>query len=694
MTFTIGTDIGGTFTDCVVVDEAGAITTGKSPTTVDNRAVGFFAAIENAAEKLGLSLEGLLAETERLVHATTAGSNALVERTGAKVGLLTTAGHGEAMLIMRGGGRTKGLDVDQMLHIAGTYKPEPIVPPHLIREIPERVDSFGEEVVALDEEAVVEAVRDFAAEGVEGVAVSLLWSFRNPDHERRIRAIVREQLPGAFVSCSHEVAPRLGEYYRTVATVMNCYIGPLMNTYIEDVVSGAEQRSFRRPVLFAQCIGGAMPVETVRQRPLRTLDSGPVSGVVASNFLGDSFEQPNIITTDMGGTTFDISVITANVPRQRASTIVNQYEMYLPRLDVESIGAGGGSIAWLDPASGTMKVGPHSAGADPGPMCYPGGGDKPTVTDANVALGVINPERFLGGRRHLDREASLRGIETLSGQLGITVDETAAGIVRIIDTTMAEKIRRMTVFRGEDPREYVLYAFGGAGPMHAGGFARELGVQAVVIPLGNLASVLSAMGTIAGDVSHVFDRSVRLATPVDVEQLRDGYAELEREAVAQLRSERVDPEDIALVRSASMKYGAQVHDVEVPFPADAGIEEMTESFERIYASRFGEGSGYASAGIVITNLRVHATGSLPRPRIGERGEEEADDAAAGSRSIYWEELGERVETPTISALPALGESVVGPAVIELPDTTVPVRPGQLARSDRWGNLILDLEGDR
>lgn len=687
--YTIGTDIGGTFTDCAVTDAEGRVVTGKAPSTPGNFSDGFFSAIESAAGKLGLSLGELLGQAHSLVHATTAATNAMVQRTGADVGLLSTMGHAEAILIMRGGGRSKGLEVDQLLDLPGTRKPDPIVPRSRIREVTERIDCKGRVVVEMDDDEVRRAIGELLAAGAETIAVGFLWSLVNPAHEQRARELVEEVAPGTFVSCSHEVAPRVGEYYRSVATVMNAYVGPLMSDYVGDIAERAVALGYERPVLFAQCTGGMAPVSEVRRRPLFTLDSGPVSGLVASNFIGTQFGYENIITADMGGTTFDVAVIADNTPRRRESTNINRYEMYVPMLDVESIGAGGGSIAWADPASGTMKVGPHSAGADPGPICYGKGGTEPTVTDADVVLGITDPSRFLRGSDAAALAAAHAGIAGLGERIGLSPEETAAGISEIVDQMMAEKIRRMTVYRGHDPRDFVVFAFGGASPAHAGAFSRELGVKAVVIPIGNIASVLSAMGTVSGDVTHIHDRPTRAVAPFEIGDLRAGFAALEERASAQLADEGFAPAEMAFRRSVSMKYGAQVFDVEVPLRDEDDGDALVGRFEAMYEQRFGRDSGFAPAGIEIIRERVEAIGLLPRPAIAAAPAADGGGAEpVGRRAVYWRERGERVDTPIYAQVSG---SIAGPAVIELPDTTIAVRPGQRIAADAHGNLILTFD---
>jgi N-methylhydantoinase A len=696
MAYSIGVDIGGTFTDCVTVDDDGTIRTGKAPSTPSDFSVGFFDAVVDAGSKLGLELEEFLRGARTLVHATTSGTNAVTERKGSTVGLLATAGHGDAILIMQGAGRTKGLEIDDLLFIPGTSKPEPIVPRERIAEATERVDSRGNIVVPIDEEQTRQQVRNLAAAGVDSIAVAFLWSFLNPVHEQRAREIVEEEAPGVYVSCSHEVAGRMGEYGRIVATVMNSYLGPLMSQYTGQIVERASDSGYERPVLFSQCTGGSVPVSAVKRTPLHTLDSGPVSGVVASSFLGEIFGYPNIITADMGGTTFDVSVISDNTAMHRESTIINKYEMHLTSLDVESIGAGGGSIAWIDPASSTIKVGPRSAGADPGPLAYGQGGTEPTVTDADIVLGIMNPENFLGGRRSLDVDAARKGMEELGKAVGLTAEQAAAGVSQIVDNHMAEKMRRMTVFRGHDVRDFVVFAFGGAGPVHAGAFAKELGVKAVVVPLGDIASVLSALGTISSDVMHVYDANILLRAPFDAQELQDVFTPLDERAIAQLTDEGFDEDSIEIKRTVFMKFGAQIYNTEVDFVGESPAD-LVEKFEEVYEQRFGEGSGYAPAGIEVIAERVYATAGIPRPKVARRNGESNGSAGvvgpSSSRDVWWSEEQDWVSTPIYSGVEGLAtdETVDGPLVIELPDTTIPVRPGQKVSVDGFGNVIIVFE---
>lgn len=411
----IGVDIGGTFTDCVVVFDSGTIITAKTPTTPSDRSIGFFNAIERAAEKLEIPLSALMVRCRRIVHGTTTGTNALVSRDGSRVGLLTTKGHGHATYMMRGSGRTAGLPADELLDISNTYKPTPLVPHDRILEIPERIDADGDEIVRLDENSVREAVLTLKDAGCDAIAISYLWSIKNEAHERRSREIAEEVAPELFVCNGADLVRSVGEYERTVTTIMNAYIGQVMLRYIDAIEKGARERGYKRGVLFAQCGGGAMSAAEARKAPIRTVQSGPVAGIVASRYLAEKINMPNVLAADMGGTTFDVSAIRKGEPLERSSSIFQRLELALPMYDVESIGAGGGSIAWID-SSGRLNVGPKSAGADPGPACY-GGGEDATVTDADVVMGVLDPDQFLHGRMKVDARRSEAAIQRLADQL-------------------------------------------------------------------------------------------------------------------------------------------------------------------------------------------------------------------------------------------------------------------------------------
>ena len=427
MSYYCGVDIGGTFTDCVLVDETGTITLAKASSTPQDFSQGFLDAIEEAARQRGIDPEGIFGEIELLLHGTTVGTNVLVQMRGAKTGLITTRGHRDALVMMRSYGRSAGLPIEKLLHVSRHRKPDPIVPPQLIKEVSERVDWAGDVFLPLNEDEARAAVEELVAEGVDAIAISFLWGFVNPDHERRVKALVQELAPDVFVSCAHELIAKPGEYERTAAAAINCYVGPSTSTYVQRLDGATRERGYTHPLLIMQAAGGVVPANEVAEAPLFTIGSGPVGGVTGATFLADVLGHKNVIACDMGGTSFDVGLVHDGLPISSSETVINQYTFFMPRLLIESIGAGGGSIVWVDEQSGTIRVGPESAGADPGPACYGRGGERPTITDANVLLGRYNPENFLGGRLALDREAAERAMASVAEALGMDVVEAAAG---------------------------------------------------------------------------------------------------------------------------------------------------------------------------------------------------------------------------------------------------------------------------
>jgi N-methylhydantoinase A len=699
MGYLIGVDIGGTFTDCAVVDQEGKVTVGKSPTTPADPSQGFFAAVDVAAAQLGRERRALLAETDRLAHGTTVAINTVVTRTGARVGLIATRGFGDTLKIMDNAGRGIGLPIEELLDFPGSRPPEPFVDPDDVAEVPERIDATGRVVAGLDEARLLAAAQRLAEAGVDAFAVCFLWSIVNPVHELRAAELIRERLPGLEVSLSHLVAPRVGEYPRMLTTVLNAYVAPKMTDYIRKIDEEARRSGYGHGVLFMQSNGGLARVDRVRAQPVTTLQSGPVGGVIATSEFGSVINRPNAITTDLGGTTHDVSVIVDGKPVVADEVTLERHAAYLNVVDVQSIGAGGGSIAWIEESTGALRVGPRSAGADPGPVCYGRGGSEPTVTDADLVLGVLDPNAFLGGRIKLDLPAAREAIGKLAQVLGRSVDECAAGIVRIADEHMSDLMRSMTVRRGLDPRDFTVYAFGGGGGAHAGIYTGGLGIREFVVPLADTASVWSALGVAVADVSAKFEQPVYLTPPHDLSMLKSVLEEVEgrtREATA--GDERyVDRLEIEYF--ANCKYGLQVFEMEAELPqgpvTEATHAALLANFERNYAQRFGAGAGYRDAGIIITGVGVKVHGRVRKPAVVRRSLEsevpDPGDAPSGSREVYWEELSSRVATPVWDGSRLTQSSAVeGPAIIDLPDTTIVVRPGHRATIDEYGNAVVTL----
>jgi N-methylhydantoinase A len=691
--YRIGIDIGGTFTDAVAISPEGKLVVGKVSTTPPTFASGFFGAIDAVAGALGLSTRTLLERTTALAHGTTVGINALVTGDVARTALLTTRGHGDAIRVMAGGGRILGASVEELLDYRLSSRAEPVVPAERVFEINERIDRNGEIVVALRDAEIDAVVDRLLAERVEAVAISYLWSFANPSHEERSAERLRQRAPGIFVSTSAEIAPRIGEYPRTVSTVLNAQIGPLMRGYIDEIVRGAGERGYAGEVLFGQCDGSLANAEQAALFPLLTLQSGPVAGVVGSARAGKETGYANVIVTDMGGTTLDVATIEASdVAFSHQSEVVRQLA-YLRKVDVESVGAGGGSIAWVHEDSGSLRVGPRSAGALPGPICYGRGGRDVTVTDADLVLGILSPDRPLAGGLELDADAARRAVAELGEGLGLSAEECAAGIVEIVDSRMEDLIRRVTVQRGADPRRFTLWAFGGASGAHAGLYGRGIGVEEVVFPLNDLASVWSGYGLTTLDQARSFEASVSLQTPLDLAMLGQTIEALE--SAARGYAERAALEGATILRQAGMKYPLQVHELDVDAPEgpidEAFAEALVARFHQAYEARFGSGTGYRDAGAEITSLRVAIRApteaiALARETIAAYAPEPVE-----TRSVYWRERRERVPTAIYGGSDLRpGARLPGPAVLEYPHTTIAVRPGQSLRADPFGHLILRL----
>jgi N-methylhydantoinase A len=690
----VGVDIGGTFTDCVVLDRGGGITATKSPSTPEDFAEGMLAAMRLAAERLGLSFERFCREVAVLTHGTTVGTNSLIQRKGARVGLITTRGHEDAIHIMRGSRGVTARDIRKVVHFPESRKPVPIVPKRFIEGVSERVDCFGEVVVPLNETEVEVAIRRLVDQEVAAIGVCFLWSFKEPRHELRVKEMIRDLAPHLFVSCSVDIAPKWGESERMTATVLNAYIGPVMARYLGNLDRKLRSAGYAQPLQITQCAGGSISVDKAMESPLLTLDSGPVSGVTGSAFLGRLMGCPNIITTDMGGTSFDVGIIFDGRPAYSFVSNVAQYEYFLPRVDIQAIGSGGGSLVHVDIASKTLNVGPDSAGADPGPACYGKGGVTATVTDADVVLGTINPDNFLGGRMRLDRGKAIAAVQRIADALKLSLMETASGIARIAEFKMADIIRKTTVEKGFDPRDFVLFAFGGAGPAHAGVFAHELGAQKVVIPQKEIASTWCAFGAASADILHVFEQVDIQASPFAAARINATLEALERKANRQMDRDGIARSRRRFQFSLDMRHRGQINEVEVMLTGKRLGGEIAQSLRRRFYTRYeqlyGRGSSYADAGLEIVTLRLRATAATRHPKLSatrKHGATPSTRAVLGKRNIYWADLKKAVSSPIYDgALLVQGNRVRGPAVIETTDTTVVVHPGRSLVVDAFGNF--------
>jgi N-methylhydantoinase A len=700
MTFICGIDTGGTFTDAVVMDAHGQIVTAKAPSTPQDFSQGVMDSLQLAAAKLGLPVEQLLHDTSRLALGTTVGTNAMLQRRGARIGLITTKGHRDVIHIMRGARGVPGVASELVLHFPESNKPDPIVPKTLIAEVSERVDCKGDVVVELNEAEAEAAIKYLVAKGVEAIAICFLWSFKYPAHEQRVKAMVERLAPEVFVCCSVDLVPRWGEYERTAATAINAYIGPVTSTYLKRLETRVRQAGLGYPLQIMQCGGGVVPAAEAANRAFMTLDSGPVAGVLASQYLGSVIGQPHLIATDMGGTSFDVGLVWDGVPVASYQSVVNQYEYFVPRIEIRSIGSGGGSIVWVDEVSTSLRVGPLSAGAEPGPVCYGRGGMQPTVTDADVVLGYLDPDYFLGGRLRLDRGAAWHSLAAVAARLGLGVIETASGAAQVVEHQMADLIRKVTVQKGYDPRDFVVFAYGGAGPVHAGVYARELGAQSVIVPLGEVCSLWSALGAASADLLHIYEAVDIQPTPFEVSRVAAHFAALAERGLAQLQADGVGTAQARLARSADLRYKGQINEVEVPLGDgdidQARLDQLLADFHTRYENLYGPGAGFREARVEIVTYRVRASAVSAKPVLRPTpavSPTPPQEACAPARRVYWAELADFEETPVYwGERLQSGNIIQGPAIIQVPMTTIVVHPGQTARLDPYGNVLIDLHG--
>jgi N-methylhydantoinase A len=685
--YRIGVDIGGTFTDCVVTDEQGGRRVAKALTTPGSLQDGVLDAVSVNAEQLGMTRQELLAATELFVHGTTQATNAMLTRTGARTGLITTRGHEDAIIIGKVYAKVAGLSERDVVHSSRLRKPDPIVPRSLIRGVTERVDRDGDVIVALSEPEVIEAVDGLLAEGVEAIAVSLLWSFVNDSHERRIKEILAQRAPDVFTAYSHEVAPVLGEYERTATTAITAYVGPKVVGYLEQLESRLREDGLAHPLLVMQASGGLTSVLDAAARPIVTLDSGPTGGILGCQHLGRLYGESNVICTDVGGTSFDVGLILGGEVPLESEPVVAQYSLRMPKVLVNSIGSGGGSIAWLD-EGGLLRVGPQSAGSRPGPACYGSGGVEATVTDADLVLGYLDGDHFLGGRMRLDRGLALAALARLGERLGMEAEEVAVGVFRIINSQMADLIRKSTIEQGHDPRECVLVAYGGAGPTHAVFYGHDIGVRAILVLADS--TVFSAEGMLTCDITHTAEASRVVGTPFTQDSLAAltaRFEALEARVIGQFAAEGAALEEVSLARTIGVRFRQQVQALEVD--VDAGTldgsagERILERFIERYGQVYGEGALLLGGGNEVELHRVVGTRAIEPVAFPEHELEGPDPAAAlkGERSAYFEPAGFIATRVYDGHALRAGNVVEGPAIIERMGDSVVVPPQFRAQVD-------------
>jgi N-methylhydantoinase A len=674
--YRIGIDTGGTFTDVVAIDErSGEIITTKTPSTPEDPSRGLL-------EGVGKVLRGREASLSGIYHGTTVATNALLEERFSSLGLITTKGFRHVLEIAR-------QSVPQ--GYGNSYfwvKPDRIVPLHRVKEVTERLSFRGEVLVPFDDDEARSVARWFKHEGIASIAVCFIHSYANADHEGKMARILAQEHPDAWVSLSSEVLPEYREYERTVTTVVDAFVKPSVETYVEHARAKVRtlQNGSSLPFLIMQSNGGVLSAEAVAHQPITTLLSGPAAGALGASWLAGLAGYPNVLTVDAGGTSTDICVVEAGTPHVTTEGSVGRFPVKVPMIDIITIGTGGGSIAWVN-NSGSLRVGPKSAGADPGPMCYGKGGDEPTLTDANLLLGRL-PPHLLGGEVPLDEERARFGLERLAARLGMERVRLASGILEIADWNQVNAIRQVTVKKGLDPREYAMVAFGGSGPLQAARVAQLLGLSTTIIPMhpGNV----SALGLLAVDLkSDYVGTVVQREDRFDVAAIGETYGRLLEYARRDLELQAVTEERRRYVRSADLRYFGQGYEVRVDLPdgeigrdaVDTAVERFHAAHERLY--------GYSYRGkqsVEFVNARVTGIGLIERPALSARPQAAGTASAECVRDAFFDAF---VECPVYQrgSLDA-GMRLAGPAIVEEYGSTTIVQPGQSVHVDQFGNLLL------
>ncbi|WP_102348689.1 hydantoinase/oxoprolinase family protein [Bacillus sp. Marseille-P3661] len=704
--YLISTDTGGTFVDIVISDNEGNFFFAKAPSNPKNPPEGILAGIESAAEQLGETVPSILSKTKMVFNGTTVTTNAMLELKGARTGLLTTKGFEDTLSIARVLGRTAGFDESQLLDYRHADPPVQIVPRKWVRGLNERIDAYGNEVVSLSLEEAEQAVDELVKEGVEAIAICLLWSFRNSIHEEKVKELIEQKYPDIYVVASSDLVPIIREFERSNTTAINAYLGPIFHNYADSLQKRLIEENHLKEPLVMQSIGGLATAEEIKKVPITTLLSGPVGGVIASQKLGQLLGEENLITTDMGGTSFDVGLILNGQPVTTPVTVMARQFVAIPTVDIVTVGAGGGSVAWLNEV-GTLHVGPESMGAYPGPACYMRGGTLPTVTDADVVLGYIDPDYFLGGKMNISRDKAVTAIKRhIADPMGISVEEAASAIYQIVNARMADLIRNTTVERGNDPRDFSMLAFGGCGPTHCTGYGPDIGVRRMIIP--QAATVFSAFGIGQSDIRHSYvqsypkilrDRYGEVDTSI-VPEVQTILNQLTSRAKEQISRDKLNEEGVLLIYSVDLRYRNQIHELVVPLKfsenlKNTDLKQLIIDFQVSYEKQYGHGASSPNSAIELLNLRLDIVAATenqleirPLPLEGTDGIQ----AYLEDKPMY------QIDSKSFRDVPVYkaenfkpGNTVVGPALIVSYGTTIPLHNGQQMEMDRYQNLIITVD---
>nr|WP_321484471.1 hydantoinase/oxoprolinase family protein [uncultured Cohaesibacter sp.] len=682
MVWRIGVDSGGTFTDiCLFEEETGRLEIWKLSSSPDDPSRAIAQGVVEGLEQVDASAD----ELGFLGHGTTVATNALIELRGVKTGLLISDGFRDLLEL----GRQKRPSLYDM----NVDKPEQLVSRDLRRQVPERMRSDGTVDLPLDMEALKREVALLKEQDVKAIAICFLYGFLNTEHEVMAQKVVAEMLPDVFVSTSHAVAPEFREFERLSTTVVNAYLGPVMKRYIERLRKRLDEVGLKVAPQLTQSNGGVIGFDAAADLPVRTVLSGPSTGVVAAQEIGKMAGFSNIITFDVGGTSSDVALLQNGMCHLTGEADVHGYPIKAPMLDIHTVGAGGGSIAHID-SGGLLKVGPRSAGAYPGPVCYGNGNEEPTVTDANIVLQTLNPVEILGGRMKVRRDLAVKAVQRLADQIGLGVMETADGILQVVIANMAKAIRVISVQRGHDPRDYTLMAFGGAGPLHAARLAKELDISRMIIPL--TPGALCALGLLLTDLRADF--AISRLTELDANSLdavEAGFEKLSSQAQDWFRTDNISESRRKEMRTVDMRYAGQNYELSVSVPAGPisleTFKQLEEGFEAVHKQRFG----FIAKGekIQLVTLRLEAVGEVKKAELQSYPFEGAvaDAAQIGERDVWLKEAGGFVNCPVYDRkLLKHGNQIAGPAIIEQMDTTSVLLPDMTAAVDAYLNLIVEV----
>src|SRR5579875_559567 len=684
----LGIDIGGTFTDIALLDDKqNRVLSYKEPTTPDNFIDGAIRGIHSLLKRHSLAASdiGLVA------HGATVATNAVIERTAPKIGLITTKGFRD---ILEQG---RGARPAELVYDIYRQRPTPLVARKYRVGITERIDAQGDELVPLSEPEVIAALDFFRAEGIASIAVCFLFAYRNPLHERQVKSIAKRVYPEARLQLSSDIHPEIREYERLSVTVLNAYVEPVVSKYLSGLEDGLKRLGLNRVLYVMQSNGGLSTVQVAAERPVSTFFSGPAGGVIAGKFVATQLGMTDVIMADMGGTSFEVAMVRDGKPQLTTEKEIGGYPINITSLDINTIGAGGGSIAWVDEVGG-LKVGPRSAGAKPGPACYGLGGKDPTTTDANLVLGRLGTDSLLGGRFKMSLDLARAAIEgRVAEPLGMATGAAAQGIITILNAKMSGAIRALTVKRGLDVREFALVVYGGAGPLHAADLARELHIPWVVVPPDP--GTASALGLTMPDVAHDYGRTflsdLRAADPTEMES---AFAELEANGQRDVTTAGSDIQDVVFQRSMDLKYANQTFtltvEVDEPHFLDSTADAVCEKFHQLHESLYG--LRFAEEPIEIVNLRVSVVGKLKALRLGQamNGARNAGESIKGRRRAFF--FGNGFVDCPVHAYERLVPGVVvdGPGIIEQENSTIVVPPAAVAKLDAYHNLIIGAEAWR